>query len=646
VTGLDWAVLAAVYLALVAGVQISKRYMRSVADFLAAGRTAGRYLLSVSQGMAALGAITIVANLEMNFEAGFAMSWWGLSMGLVVMILAVSGWVIYRFRATRSLTLAEFLQRRYSRNFRVFAGVIAFAAGIVNFGIFPSVGARFFIYFTGLPPEFEFLGIAWETYPLMMLGLLATSLYFVFAGGQVAVIVTDFLQGLFANVVFIVVPVYMLFVVDWSRVAEVLTNQPEGKSLINPFDTSYIDDFNVGYFLIGMFGVIYSALSWQGTQAYNTSAKSAHEAKMGGVLAMWRGMPQGLLMLLLPILAATVMQHPDWSETARTVTETAGGVGSEAIGKQLKTPLVLRELLPPGIMGMFCAMMLAAFISTHDTYLHSWGSIFIQDVVMPFRKRSFSPKNHLRLLRLSILVVALFIFAFSYFYVPTEAILLYFAITGAIFAGGSGAVIIGGLYWKRGTTGAAWAALITGSTTAVGGLIIRDYWQRVYDADFPVNGQQFWGLAMGGSALVYILVSLLVRPRVFNLDKLLRRGRHAIEGEKIVVEERPRLGWRIFGMGKEFTRRDRFLYLATYVWTFLQIAVFAIGTIYSLTHEVGDGPWLTYWQIYIWVSVVLSVFVILWFTVGGFRDMGKMMRALATMKRDPSDDGMVRHEKE
>ncbi len=174
-TALDWGIVGFVYVFLVGGVLVTRKYMRSVADFLAAGRTAGRYILSVSQGMAAIGAITIVANLEMNFQAGFAMSWWGLSMGLVVLVVAVSGWVIYRFRATRALTLAEFFERRYSRGFRVFAGLIAFAAGLVNFGIFPAVGARFFIYFTGLPPEFDVAGLTLATYPVTMTVLLATT---------------------------------------------------------------------------------------------------------------------------------------------------------------------------------------------------------------------------------------------------------------------------------------------------------------------------------------------------------------------------------------------------------------------------------------------------------------------------------------
>ena len=117
--------------------------------------------------------------------------------------------------------------------------------------------------------------------------------------------------------------------------------------------------------------------------------------------------------------------------------------------------------------------MLAAFISTHDTYLHSWGSILVQDVIMPFRKKPFDKDTHLKVLRYSIYGVAVFIFFFSLLFQQNQKIALFFAITGAIFAGGSGAVIIGGLYWKRGTTVAAWAAMITGAVIAVGGIILK-----------------------------------------------------------------------------------------------------------------------------------------------------------------------------
>ena len=146
-TALDWWIVGVVYAAMAGGVWLLRPFMRGVTDFLAAGRTAGRYMLSVSQGVAALGAISVVGFLEQNYVAGFSLTWWGLSTAIVVLLISVTGFVVYRFRETRCLTLAEFFERRYSRSFRIFMGLLAFLSGIINFGIFPAVGARFFIQF-------------------------------------------------------------------------------------------------------------------------------------------------------------------------------------------------------------------------------------------------------------------------------------------------------------------------------------------------------------------------------------------------------------------------------------------------------------------------------------------------------------------
>ena len=632
-TGLDWLILAGVYGALVGGVLLSRRYMQSVADFLAAGRTAGRYLISVSQGIAAIGAITLVANMEMNLEAGFAMSWWGLSMSVFILIIAASGWVSYRFRATRCLTMAEFFERRYSRGFRIFAGFLAYGSGIVNFGIYPAVGARFFIYFMGLPPEFDFLGMTFETFPVAMAVLLLTALYFVLVGGQIAIIVTDFIQGLFANIVFLVVPIYLLTIVSQDQIVDVLSTHEPGKSKVDPFDTGNVESFNLGFFLIGVVGVFYNALSWQGTQGYNTSAKSAHEAKMGSVLGMWRGMPSALFMLLLPIIATTVLTHPDFETTAASVNGVLETVPNEAVHSQLQTPLALTQLLPAGLLGLFAAMMLAAFITTNDSYLHSWGSIFIQDVIIPLRKKPLDPEAHLRVLRWSIVGVALFIFGFSLIYRESEQILMYFAVTGAIFAGGSGAVIIGGLYWNRGTTAAAFAALITGGTLAVIGVVAPE---RI-----GLNGQEMWALAMGSSAVVYVVISLLAGRR-FDLEGLLHRTDDKRHQERVVLSRNLWRSIRHLGLDNpEFTRRDRWLYVATYTWTAIQILIFVVGTTLALTVGLSQDFWMSFWRIYVLVHLILAGVVIVWFTIGGWRDLRRMTAALQTLERDAKDDGWV-----
>ncbi|MCJ7682333.1 MAG: sodium:solute symporter, partial [Candidatus Aminicenantes bacterium] len=157
---LDWAIVVVALGLMIYGVVFSRRFMKSVADFLAAGRTAGRYLISVSMGMAMLGAISVVGEFEMFFKSGFCLRWWELSMAAVILVVTVSGWVYYRFRQTRALTLAQFFEARYSRSFRVFGGLLSFISGLINFGIFPAVGSRFFIYFTGLPASFEVMGVS------------------------------------------------------------------------------------------------------------------------------------------------------------------------------------------------------------------------------------------------------------------------------------------------------------------------------------------------------------------------------------------------------------------------------------------------------------------------------------------------------
>ena len=194
---------------------------------------------------------------------------------------------------------------------------------------------------------------------------------------------------------------------------------------------------------------------------------------MGSVLAGLEDSPQGLFMFLVPVLVYVFMNHPDYQSVADSVNSSLSGLSTDTLRSQMRAPFVLSEVLPVGLLGAFAALMLAAFISTHDTYLHSWGSIFIQDVIMPFRDKPFDKDTHIKVLRFSIFGVAVFIFLFSLLFSQSQKIALYFAVTAAIFSGGCGAVIIGGLYWDRGTTAAAWTAMIVGAVIGVGGTLVK-----------------------------------------------------------------------------------------------------------------------------------------------------------------------------
>jgi len=641
---IDWAIVGGLVTFMVTMTLVSMRSMKSVSDFLAANRCAGKYLIAIAEGTAMTGAVAFVANFEMFYQAGFPGMWWSMLLMPISLIIGVSGWIIYRYRQTRAMTVAQFFEMRYSRNFRIFSGLIGFTAGIINFGIFPSVGSRFFIYFCGLPESFQLFGLSMSTYPVLMGILLSIALFFTLAGGQITVIITDFFQGTFCNIAFVIILVVLLIKFDWNLIIEALESSAPDASMLNPFNTTQVPDFNIWYFLIAGFGLFYTHMAWQGTQGYNCAAASPHVAKMGKILSSWKSMTQWLMFLVPAICAFTLMHHVNYSESATVVTHQLGNIENSRIQGQMTVPIALSTILPPGVMGMMCAVMFASFISIHDTYLHAWGSIFIQDVVLPFRKKPITPEKHIVLLRLSIMGVAVFVFFFSLHFRHTQHILLFFAITGSIFLGGAGAVIIGGLYWKRGTTLAAYVSMIVGASLGVGGIILDQIWSRWYGDNFPINGQWMFFISMVSSLVMYVVVSLIQRRPAFDLDRMLHRGKYTPKEDR----NQPRMTVSVvmerLGITHEFSRGDRTIYFGTVVWTLGWFLVLISGSLYYWLVGISTSAWARYWHLFIWFNFAATVLVTLWLTIGGIVDAKRMFTRLAGIKRDSHDDGSVAHD--
>jgi SSS family solute:Na+ symporter len=479
---IDWALVAGFVGFLIYAGMTTRKLTRGVADYLAGNRCAGRYLLSVAQGQAQLGAVAVIAAFEQFYTAGFTPQFWSGMFAPIGLFVILSGWVIYRFRQTRAMTLAQFFEMRYSRKFRIYAGLLCWVSGTINFGIFPGVGARFFIKFCNLPAHFDWLGFTWATFPVLMFGLISVALFLALVGGQVAVMVTDFWQGLFAIFIFLGVLVFLSLQFSWSTICEgMIAGSAPGKSLINPMDISEQPDFNIIFFLIAVFFTVYSVMAWQGAQGYNCAATTAHEAKMANVMGQLRGAMFHLGLVLIPVVALTVMNHPDYADTAAAVTQDLKETYPDSVQhqRQMTVPVAVARYFPVGLLGGFVAAMLGFFISTHNTYMHSWGSIFIQDIVNPLRKKPMSPKGHMLALRLSVAFQAVFIFVFSLLFSIQEYLYMFFQITGAIFLGGAGITIIGGLYWKRGNATGAWAAMTLGCVLSLSTIAFQQIWPHI-----------------------------------------------------------------------------------------------------------------------------------------------------------------------
>ena len=192
---IDWAFLLGVLVIIFATVMAVRKYVQNIADFLVVGRSAGRYILSISGGIAGVGVISFIASSELIYMQGFSPTWWALVTSPVALVIALSGWVVYRYRQTRVLTVGQFFELRYHKSLRIFTAILRFLSGVINFGIFPAIGCRFFVYFLDLPQSVSFAGVSIPTFSVIMAALLMIAVVVVCIGGHVAAISTNLFLG-------------------------------------------------------------------------------------------------------------------------------------------------------------------------------------------------------------------------------------------------------------------------------------------------------------------------------------------------------------------------------------------------------------------------------------------------------------------
>lgn len=644
-TLLDWLVVGSVMALFVCMAWMANRLSKSVSDYLVAGRCAGRYLLTMASGMEWIGAINIVAMFEVYYTGGFPCMWWVMLSTPFIVYMNVTGWGVYRYRETRSLTIAQFLETRYGRPVRLTAGILSWTAGMFNFGFFPLVSARLFMSIIGLPEHFMLAGVQCSTFVALAALMILIPLGFIVMGGHTSVMVSNFMQGLFTNVAAVTIVAVLFFTVfDWESITRCLVAAAKpGASLLDPIHSSNTKDFNAWYFIIGIVGAWYSAMSNVPSQAFLGSGKSAHEQRMGYLLGQvsWQGLL--VFFMVIALCALSVLNDPAHAAIATKVTESLKSVPPEMRGKVMVSS-VLPYMLPAGLVGLFCAIMMAALISSHNGFMHAWGGVLLQDIILPFRRAPLSTKAHLRALRAAIAAVGLIAFLLSISFRPQQSILMLFAAVNSIWLGPAGAVMLGGLYWKRGTAKAAMATLIAGSVVGFIFFVLQQGWPHWYDkAEFPINGQYCFLINIVFSTALYCVVSVLTGRSEFDMDRLLHRGAYAVKGEELPVLLPTKWWERIFGITPMFNRRDRITAYVVVGWFLAWLGVFAAGMIYGYAADPGEATWARFWHGYLFISFGLLIGTTLWLGIGGIRDVRDLFRSMSAGDRDFSDTGECKH---
>lgn len=175
-------------------------------------------------------------------------------------------------------------------------------------------------------------------------------------------------------------------------------------------------------------------------------------------------------------------------------------LGYEAISEldpEMGLPMLLRTVLPVGLMGLMMSAYFSAIMSTADSCLMASSGNFVTDILDRFFNISGSHKRFLRTSQVVTLILGSFALLLATTMQNVLDLMLY---SYAFMVSGLFVPVIGAFYWKRSSTIAAfWAMLIGGSTTVT--LVVAD-WALPFGLDANIFG-------ISASALIFFLFSYL-----------------------------------------------------------------------------------------------------------------------------------------
>ncbi|MBL7132475.1 MAG: sodium:solute symporter family protein [Phycisphaerae bacterium] len=455
-TSLDWWIVA-VYLVGTGLLGVfANRYIHSVSDYMVGGRGSRTALNTATRISTGLGLVTIMYAAMDGFQKGFSYMTLGLIGVAVLAVLGSTGFVVVRLRQMSLTTIPEYFERRYGKTVRVTAGAICAGAGILNMGLFPRMGATFITYATGMGGEDHVLTVNIVTSLMIALVLLYTVL-----GGMVSVIITDYVQFVILSVGLGVGLYFCLTGPDlgWHRMVASLSEH-RGEGAFNPFHANSYGWVWVVWMAIH---VLAASVCWAPEASRALTARNPKTAKRTFLFST----PGQFVRVAIPALFAIAAFHYVSTRPEMTAYFFPEGLGGAAAHADQAMPLLLGKIVPSGLLGILVAGLMAAFMSTHDSYFLCWSSVITRDVIGPLRTRPLSEKSQIRLTRVLILLIGAFLLWWGIWYELPKSVWTYMAVTGTVYLSGAGAILIGGLYWRRASSTGAMAALAGGLVSVV-----------------------------------------------------------------------------------------------------------------------------------------------------------------------------------
>ncbi|MBT6730035.1 MAG: Na+:solute symporter [Cryomorphaceae bacterium] len=521
---IDWLIISAFFiLSLAIGIIVSKKSGKDVTEFFLSGRKMPWWLLGISMVATTFSADTpnlVTDIVRTNGVAGNWIWWAFLLTGMLTVFVYAKLW-----RRSEVLTDLEFYELRYSGKGAAFLrGFRAFYLGaIFNVLIMASVCLA------GIKIGGALLGLS----PVETLLITCTiTVVYSSIGGLRGIIITDFFQFILA----MVATFWAAYeIVNLPQVAGLtnLLNHPDVIPKLNLIPDIADTDLFIAVFIIPL-AVQWWAVWYPGAEPGGggyvaqrmLSAKDEKNAIWATLLFNFmhyaiRPWPWILIAL------ASIVVFPDLDSLRVAFPNTI-------VGNDLAYPAMI-SFLPPGLLGLLVASLIAAFMSTISTHLN-WGSSYlVHDFYRRFFVKGKSETHYVSMGR--VFTVLLMVFS-AFFALFLNNSLQAFGIILQIGAG-TGLIFILRWFWYRVNVYSELTAMIVSFLVAI-------MFEFIIPNNFSVEEKLIIGVTI--TTISWLIVTLITPPSsIETLQNFYKKIQPGGPGWKKVIEESEAKGINITG---------------------------------------------------------------------------------------------------
>ena len=492
----DYALLA-LYFVFVLGVGfMARRSVSNSLDFFLSGRSLPAWVTGLAFIAANLGAIEIIgmsANGAMYGMPTMHYFWIGAVPAMLFLALVMMPF----YYGSKVRSVPEFMLFRFGKPAHLVNGISFAAAQILIAGVNLFLLASIVNVLLG--------------WPLWLSLILASVIVLTYTalGGLSAAIYNEVLQ--FFVIVAALLPLTLVGlhrVGGWDGLVTKVTASPGGSEQLSAWPGNQLSGFTDNF--LSILGIVFGlgfvlAFGYWTTNFVEVQRAMASKSMSAAQRTPIIGAFPKLLIPFIVVVPGMIAGVSVSEMVALKAGENSGVTYNDAI------LLLMRDLLPNGLLGVALAGLLASFMAGMAANLSAFNTVFTYDIWQSYIVKNRPDRYYLKMGPWVTVGATVGAVGTAFIAAGYENLMDYLQQLFSFFNAPLFATFILGMFWKRMTPTAGWLGLVLGTLSAVGVFLMAE----LGVLDLPGQGASFVGAgaAFVVDIVVSVVVSLMTKPK-------------------------------------------------------------------------------------------------------------------------------------